>query len=102
MNQELDWRSAEQAIPADHPCLAGHFPGRPVVPGVLLLDHVVAALAAQRPGWQVRGIPNVKFLHPLLPEQSFTISLQGQAPRLNFQVDSGGQRLAQGQLETRV
>ena len=32
-------------IAADHPCLPGHFPGQPVVPGVVVLDRVLA------PGW---------------------------------------------------
>jgi 3-hydroxyacyl-[acyl-carrier-protein] dehydratase len=31
------------AVPVDHPALPGHFPGRPVVPGVLLLDAVLQA-----------------------------------------------------------
>ncbi len=27
-------------IPADHPSLPGHFPGRPIVPAVVILDEV--------------------------------------------------------------
>jgi 3-hydroxyacyl-[acyl-carrier-protein] dehydratase len=36
------------AVPADHPALPGHFPGRPVVPGVLLLDAVLQAAGLPR------------------------------------------------------
>ncbi len=31
-------------IPADHPALPGHFPGRPLVPGVLVLDAALALI----------------------------------------------------------
>ena len=34
------------AIPADHPAYAGHFPGNPVLPGVVLLDAAVNAITA--------------------------------------------------------
>jgi 3-hydroxyacyl-[acyl-carrier-protein] dehydratase len=32
------------AIRADHPAFAGHFPGQPILPGVVLLDEVIAAV----------------------------------------------------------
>jgi 3-hydroxyacyl-[acyl-carrier-protein] dehydratase len=62
-------------IHADHPSLAGHFPGAPLVPGVVILDEVVAALDEWRRDSQLSGIPGVKFLAPLKPGQPFTISL---------------------------
>src|ERR1051325_11408636 len=62
-------------IPADHPSLPGHFPGAPLVPGVVILDEVVAALDTWRQDSQLSGIPGVKFLAPLKPDQPFTISL---------------------------
>ena len=62
-------------IHADHPSLPGHFPGTPLVPGVVILDEVVAALAEWRQNSHLSGIRSVKFLAPLKPEQPFTISL---------------------------
>ncbi|QQS53798.1 MAG: hydroxymyristoyl-ACP dehydratase [Candidatus Competibacteraceae bacterium] len=60
-------------IAADHPGLAGHFPGNPIVPGVVLLDEVLRAFAAWRPADRPVGIPQAKFLAPLRPERPFTI-----------------------------
>ena len=62
-------------IHADHPSLPGHFPGAPLVPGVVILDEVVAALAEWRQNSQLSSIRSVKFLAPLQPEQPFTILL---------------------------
>ena len=31
-------------IPASHPAIPGHFPGQPIVPGVLLLDQILAEI----------------------------------------------------------
>lgn len=59
-------------IAADHPSLPGHFPGRPVVPGVVLLDHA-AALVAAATGRAVLGYAAVRFLHPVLPDEQVEV-----------------------------
>jgi hypothetical protein len=58
------------SIDALHPALAGHFPGNPVVPGVVLLERVLDA-AQRRFGMRADALrlPQVKFLQPLLPGQ---------------------------------
>jgi 3-hydroxyacyl-[acyl-carrier-protein] dehydratase len=62
-------------IRANHPSLPGHFPGAPLVPGVVILDEVLAALVEWRQNSRLSGIRSAKFLAPLKPEQPFTISL---------------------------
>ena len=62
-----------RVIPADHPSLAGHFPGAPIVPGVVVLDEVAAALAEWRKESRLTGVASVKFIAPIKPGQSFVI-----------------------------
>jgi 3-hydroxyacyl-[acyl-carrier-protein] dehydratase len=62
-------------IGAEHPSLPGHFPDAPIVPGVVILDEVLTALAEWRGNCQLAVIRAVKFLVPLKPEQPFTICL---------------------------
>jgi 3-hydroxyacyl-[acyl-carrier-protein] dehydratase len=64
-----------RTISADHPSLPGHFPGAPIVPGVVILDEILAALTEWRKDSPVTIISLVKFLVPLKPEQPFTIRL---------------------------
>lgn len=66
-----------RTIPADHPSLSGHFPGTPIIPAVVILDEVNAALAEHRQDWRLSGIARAKFLAPLKPDQPFTISISG-------------------------
>jgi 3-hydroxyacyl-[acyl-carrier-protein] dehydratase len=58
-------------IPSDHPAFAGHFPGTPIVPGVVLLEEVLQVLGSDLgltvTDWQ---ISSVKFLSPLTPGES--------------------------------
>lgn len=55
---------ARFVIPGGHPALAGHFPGRPIVPGSVILDRVIAAW-----GRPCLGVPIAKFHVPLGPDQ---------------------------------
>lgn len=34
-------------IPTDHPAYVGHFPGQPILPGVVLLDQALHAVASR-------------------------------------------------------
>lgn len=88
------------AIPADHPTLLGHFPGNPIVPGVLLLDEVLRTAE----DWlgravHVRGVPQVKFVQPLRPEESARIQLVLDAATLKFTVQKDSAVIAQGLMQ---
>lgn len=84
-------------IAANHPSLPGHFPGQPIVPGVVLLDCVLqeAERWLQRPV-RVLTLPNVKFTAPLLPDQSAELQLKLEADELRFTLSRDGAALAQG------
>ncbi|MCU0762187.1 MAG: beta-hydroxyacyl-ACP dehydratase [Hydrogenophaga sp.] len=64
----MDSFESTWVVPPDHPAFAGHFPGQPIVPGVVLLDHAIALAGQwlQRPsaGWRV---DQAKFLQPVGP-----------------------------------
>lgn len=60
MNPYL-WR-----VPDDHPAFAGHFPGAPILPGVVLLDVALNAIAeAHQLALDHCEVGSVKFLSPV-------------------------------------
>lgn len=87
-------------VAADHPALPGHFPGRPIVPGVLLLERVIAAAEQwlQRP-LHVASLPQAKFLAPLLPEETAQLRLRIDGGELRFTLTRNAETIAQGMLE---
>ena len=75
-------------ISADHPALPGHFPGEPIVPGVVLLNEVLSAMPGRM------NIPRAKFHAPLRPGEAFAIRIEGH----KFSVHRAGTLIASGSL----
>ncbi len=87
------------SIPSDHPCLAGHFPGRPIVPGVVILDEAVALILRDRPANRVTELDDVKLLAPVLPGDEVTVTCGESMPgRLVFTCVVAGRTVLRGRL----
>ncbi len=84
------------AVAADNPWFDGHFPGQPVLPGIVQL-HWAVGLA--RAAWPALGgaprVDNLKFRQPVLPGARLTLVLErldmaGQdAVRFTFEGEDG-------------
>ena len=85
-------------VSPDHPCLRGHFPGHPLVPGVLVLEHVARALRTWRNQRMVR-VREAKFLAPLHPQETAELELADRAGCIRFELRRDGAVLARGAIE---
>jgi acyl-coenzyme A synthetase/AMP-(fatty) acid ligase len=93
----------EHDIEADHPAFDGHFPGRPVLPGVVLLSLVQQALAEAPSLRALTGpapsIDQVKFLAAVRPGSRVTLQLQaGEGRSVRFEARVAGGVVARGVL----
>lgn len=87
-------------IGAEHPALAGHFPGTPIVPGVVLLDETLRAVEQDAAGAATRWrISTAKFLSPVRPGEELTLEHEPLADgSLRFTVSRDGRLVAHGVL----
>lgn len=86
-------------VPADHPAFAGHFPGRPILPGVMLLGLAARALGDVL-GHPVPpcGIASTKFLRPVGPGTELRIRLAASASGWRFDILAADETVATGTL----
>lgn len=89
------------SIGYDHPSLAGHFPGHPVVPGVVLLNEVLDTLRhVSAAPLVVTGLPMVKFSSPLRPGEVVTIHIDEEGAGLaTFSCQVDARLVASGVIE---
>jgi 3-hydroxyacyl-[acyl-carrier-protein] dehydratase len=99
----LGGASAPLRFPPDLPVLAGHFPGRPLIPGVHLL---AAMLLTAAPDARLAGLDGVKWRRPLLPGAAASVrtrwSRDGDRLRIDGQVLGADGECCAGRLEAAV
>jgi acyl-coenzyme A synthetase/AMP-(fatty) acid ligase len=90
-------------IPADHPALPGHFPGRAIIPGVVLLDYAIARIGSilGRP-LGICQIASTKFTSPAAPGEPLALSFRcDERGAIRFTISAGGRTAAVGVLTER-
>ena len=93
-------------IPEQHPAFSGHFPGAPLLPGVVLLDEMLQLVqrdpvgSSSAVGWSIAA---AKFLHPVRPGETLTLEYEPPLPNgaIRFTVRSAGRPVASGTLVPR-
>ena len=91
------------AVPREHPAYDGHFPGHPILPGVVILAEVMAAVEAATarapPQWE---ISSAKFLGPVTPVTALTLVHEVlDSGSVRFEVRSATGVVASGTLARR-
>jgi 3-hydroxymyristoyl/3-hydroxydecanoyl-(acyl carrier protein) dehydratase len=76
----------ELRIDPGHPAFPGHFPGFPVLPGAVLLDEALAAIAdihrVDLTQWRVA----TKFLEPVRPGDRLTLEFSALSSPIRFSI----------------
>lgn len=84
-------------LPSPHPSLEGHFPGEPILPGVVLLDealHAIEAASGTRGRWR---IGSVKFLGAVSVRPTLLLEYERTASgAFRFTITDAGRPVATG------
>lgn len=84
-----------------HPAFAGHFPGNPIVPGVLLLAEAIERLGPDAGGpLGCSRIVSAKFLRPVRPGEVVDVELRSRDARHSqLTLSTAGALVAEARLE---
>jgi 3-hydroxymyristoyl/3-hydroxydecanoyl-(acyl carrier protein) dehydratase len=87
-------------ISTNHPAMADHFPGNPIVPGAVILDRVAQALKSQiGNNIEINKILRAKFLSPLKAGIPAIIEFKIKGNLAGFVCSTDSSEIAVGQLE---
>jgi predicted hotdog family 3-hydroxylacyl-ACP dehydratase len=88
------------AVPSGGACFEGHFPGRPILPGVALLDFALQALAGAEAGAaSVRSIAFVRLRRLVAPGDRLELAARtADGGQLRIEVRRGPELVANAQL----
>ena len=96
---------AQLIIAVDHPAFTGHFPGNPIVPGVVLLDEALHAIGelTGRDNSSIH-ISAVKFLSPVSPGEPVVVHYQmpdadATVLKIRFDLMCGARKVATGSIQ---
>ena len=78
-----------------HPAFVGHFPGRPIVPGVLLLDGAQRAVETAT-GLVLTGLAAAKFLSPAVPGDALVLEYDVAESTVRFEIRCGLRKISSG------
>lgn len=98
----MSQHQARLPIAADHPAFAGHFPGTPIVPGVVLLDEALHAIGAELGAdMSACQITSVKFLSPVSPGEPVQVRFETlNSGAIRFDILSDERKIATGSIRT--
>lgn len=84
-------------VPADHPAYAGHFPGHPVLPGVVLLD-LAQCHIEQACGLALNGLALAKFHRVVSPGEDLRMEYQPEGGQVRFTIFHQQWKVAEGRF----
>lgn len=106
--EHIPWTGAvgEITFAADDPMFAGHFPGNPIVPGVILteaLAQVAGIAGASKTGFLLSAIRAMKFPSPARPGEKILLRATktgslGGLIQFSVSAETGGRTVAEGQV----